>query len=50
VFHLARLLQTRVELLTMVALMLLAMFKGVVAAVRLQHVSTSFVRTTATSR
>jgi hypothetical protein len=40
VFHLARLLQTRVELLTMVVLMVLAMVRRVVTAVRLQHVPT----------
>ena len=42
VFHLARLLQTRVELLTMVVLMVLAMVRRVVAAVCLQHVPTLF--------
>jgi hypothetical protein len=40
VFHLAGLLQTRVELLTTVELMVLAMVRRVVAAVRLQHVPT----------
>jgi hypothetical protein len=42
VFHLARLLQTRVELLTMVMLMVLAMVRRVVASVRLEHVPTFF--------
>jgi hypothetical protein len=40
VFDFAGLLQTRIELLTTVVLVVLAMVKGVVAAVRLQHVPT----------
>jgi hypothetical protein len=42
VFHLARLLQIGVELLTMVALTLLAIVVRMVAAIRLQHVPTLF--------